>query len=199
MRARMRQSTAAASQSFLSGEDVRKLDRDLRILIATDGTLTRMLGVLADDEIVVQIVGQHIRHDEPDLSGSGRLPGGRLLQRHILLKGRSSGNPFVAAESLIAVDLLPPAITENLTTTDRPIGEVISGCCLETSKEAATVWMGELPDWLVPAGPRSSPSRTAVARRYRIISAGQPVLLITEYFLPHIFRVPTAHVAPLSP
>ncbi|MGB8206603.1 MAG: chorismate--pyruvate lyase, partial [Mycobacterium sp.] len=33
---------------FLSDEDIRKLDRDLRILIATNGTLSRILTVVAN-------------------------------------------------------------------------------------------------------------------------------------------------------
>jgi chorismate lyase len=176
------------TECFLSDEEIRKLDRDLRILIATNGTLTRILNVVANDEMVVQIIKQQIHHVAPKIPEFEQLASGRVLQRHILLRGRSSGNPFVAAESLIAIDLLPPAITTSLTKTDCPIGEVMAASCLETFKEAAKVWIGELPGWLATAGYQNSQPRT-VTRRYRIITGGQPVLIITEYFLRNVFQV----------
>ena len=160
------------TECILSDEEIRKLNRDLRILIATNGTLTRILNVVANDEIVVQIVKQQIHDAAPKIPELEHLAVGRVLQRNILLKGRSSGNPFVAAESLIAIDLLPPAITTSLTETDRPIGEVMAASCLETFKEAAKVWIGELPGWLALDGYQNSRTRT-VARRYRIIAARQ--------------------------
>jgi len=48
------------TECILSDEEIRKLNRDLRILIATNGALTRILNVVADDEIVVQIIKQQI-------------------------------------------------------------------------------------------------------------------------------------------
>ena len=173
-------------QRFLSDDEVDKLNRELRILIATNGTLTRILGVVANEEIVLEIIDQQIRDIAPKLPEVEQLPSGRVLQRHILLKGRSSGNSFVAAESLIAIDQLPPAIVTSLTKTERPIGEVIAASCLETFKEAAKVWVGPPPGWLAVAGYQNAEPRI-VARRYRVISEGQPVMIITEYFLRNAF------------
>ena len=176
-----------AVECFLREDEIRKLDRDLRILIASDGTLTRILGIVADDEVVVQIVEQHVHAAAPQISGLEQLPGGRILQRRILLNGRSSGRSFVAAESLVAVDLLPAAITTTLLETERPIGEIMAASALETFKEAADVWIGRPPDWLALAGYQTS-APTIVARRYRVISDGQPAIIITEYFLRDDFQ-----------
>jgi chorismate--pyruvate lyase len=176
------------TECILSDEEIQKLSRDLRILIATNGTLTRILNVVTNDEIVVQIVKQQIHQAAPKIPELEHSASGRILQRDILLKGRSSGNPFVAAESLIAIDLLPPAIMTSLTTTDRPIGEVMAASCIETFKEEAKVWTGELPGWLQLDGYQSSRAKT-VARQYRIIAGGQPVIIITEYFLRSVWSV----------
>ncbi|CAM4397459.1 Chorismate--pyruvate lyase [Mycobacterium basiliense] len=172
---------------ILSDEEIRKFSRDLRILIATNGTLTRILNVVTDDEIVVQIIKQQIHDVPPKMTATEEFGAGRVLQRDILLKGRNSGTPFVAAESLIAIDLLPPAITTSLTETDRPIGEIMAASCIETFKEEATVWEGDLPVWLALDGHRNERKKT-VARRYRIIASGKPVLIITEYFLRSVFE-----------
>jgi chorismate--pyruvate lyase len=171
----------------LSGDEIRKLNRDLRILIATNGTLTRILNVVANDEIVVELIKQQIHDATLEIPELEHLPIGRVLQRNILLKGRSSGKPFVAAESLIAIDLLPPVITTSLTKTDRPIGEIMAECCIETFKEEAKVWIGELPRWFALDG-HQNPQTRIVARRYRIIAGGQPVIIITEYFLRGLFH-----------
>lgn len=178
-----------AIECFLPDDEIRKLNRDLRILIASNGTLTRILGIVANDEIVVQIVEQQVHGMTPRIPGLEQLPSGRLLQRRILLKGRSSGQPFVAAESLIAIDLLPPAITTSLTKTEHPIGEVMAASCLETFKESAKVWIGQPPGWLALAGYQNSEPRI-VARRYRVIAGRQPVIIITEYFLRNVFQDP---------
>jgi chorismate lyase len=176
-----------AIECFLPDDEIRKLNRDLRILIASNGTLTRILGIVADDEIVVQIVDQQVHDIAPRIPGSEQFPSGRVLQRRILLKGRSSGLPFIAAESLIAIDLLPPAITTSLTETERPIGEVIAASCLETFKETAKVWIGPPPGWVALAGYQNS-EPSIVARRYPVITGGQPVIIITEYFLQNVFQ-----------
>ena len=174
------------TEGFLPDGEIQKLNRDLRILIACNGTLTRILGIVANDEIVVQIVEQQVQNMASTMPDFEQLPNGRVLQRRIFLNGRSSGHSFVAAESLVAIDLLPPAITTSLTKTDRPIGEIMAASCLETFKETAKVWIGQPPDWLAVAGYESSKPRI-VGRRYRVMSGGQPVIIITEYFLRNVF------------
>jgi chorismate lyase len=174
------------TEGFLPDGEIQKLNRDLRILIACNGTLTRTLGIVANDEIVVQIVEQQVQSMASTMPDFEQLPSGRVLQRRIFLNGRSSGHSFVAAESLVAIDLLPPAITTSLTKTHRPIGEIMAASCLETFKETAKVWIGQPPDWLAVAGYESSKPRI-VGRRYRVMSGGQPVIVITEYFLRNVF------------
>lgn len=173
-------------EAELSVAQIRKLDRDLRILIATNGTLTRILSILANEEIAVEIINQQIHDVAPKIPGLDDFAIGRVLQRDILLKGRTSGNALIAAESLIAIDRLPRAIITSLTETDRPIGEVMAASSIETFKEEARVWRGRLPSWSALDGYQNS--RTGnVARRYRIIAGGQPVIIVTEYILRTVF------------
>lgn len=168
------------TECFLAGEDIHQFNRDLRILIATNGTLTRILGVVTDDEIVVQIIEQQLH--SCDIAGWEQLQGSRILQRRILLNGRDSGRRFVGAESLIAIDLLPGSIAADLMTTNSPIGEIMAASRLETFKEPADVWIAEPPDWLAAATRQTSPPKT-VGRRYRILIGGRPAIIVTEYFL----------------
>lgn len=170
----------------LSVTEIQRLNRDLRILIATNGTMTRMLKALANEEIVVDIVKQQIHDVAPELPELEGGAMGRVLQRDIVLRGQTSGNAFVAAESFIAIDRLPRAIMTSLTETDRPIGEVMASSHIETFKEEAKVWTGKVPRWLAHDEYENSPTKT-VARRYRVIAGGQPVMIITEYVLKTVF------------
>jgi chorismate--pyruvate lyase len=160
---------------FLSDEEICLLDRDLRILVATNGTLTRILGIVTGDEIVVQTIGQVI---QPTASG-------RSLERQVVLSVRHSRKAFVAAESSIAVDLVRSELIDDLLSTDRPIGELMVASRLEFFKEAPEVWFGDLPACLARASQRFAAQ--AVARRYAIIIAGQPAIVITEHFLQDIY------------
>ncbi|BBX85817.1 chorismate--pyruvate lyase family protein [Mycolicibacterium aubagnense] len=171
----------------LAVAEIRKLNRDLQILMATNGTLTRILNVLANEEIAVEIIRQQIHNVAPRMAECHGLASGRVLERDILLKGRTSGDAFVAAKSLVAMDLLPSEIMTSLMETDRPIGEIMAGSCIETYKEEAKVWAGKLPSWPALDGYRNSRVET-VARRYRIICGGQPVIVITEYILRTVFE-----------
>ncbi|GAB7145555.1 chorismate--pyruvate lyase family protein [Mycobacterium riyadhense] len=180
------QHTRPNRQRRLSSDQIRMLSRDLRVLIATNGTLTRILGVVVDEEIGVQVIEQQIHPSAPKILQSEQLPSGRILQRNVVLKGRRSGRPYIAAETLAAIDFLPPTIVTSLVTTDRPIGELLVSASLETLKELPEVWMGEHPSWGLPTGHANS-RLEAVGRRYRQFIGGQPVITISEYFPLDVF------------
>ncbi|SON58608.1 Chorismate pyruvate-lyase [Mycobacterium simulans] len=170
---------------LLVEEELRELSRDLRMLIATNGTLTGILGVVTDDDIDVEIIEQDSHSTAPKTADCEQLPTGRTVQRRFLLKGRRSGHPFVAVEALIAVDLLPPALATSLTTTNRPLCELMIRSGIETYRETAKVWMAELPVWAISG--EDQDSLPAVARRYRTFIGRQPTLTITEYFPQNAF------------
>jgi chorismate-pyruvate lyase len=165
---------------YLSRADIRDLKRDLRILVATNGTLTRVLEVITGEEIAVEIIDQRTHPtslDFPEFRGPAI---GSVVQRRIRLVGERSGTPYVAAESLIAEDDLPTDVRRILAETERPIGEVMLASGMETFKEAAEVWLANVPYWARADDKRGAP---VVARRYRTIAANVPIMSITEYFL----------------
>lgn len=171
---------------YLSTADIRALDRDLQILITTNGTLTRILEVISEDEIDVNVIEQSVHQVPPAVSGLEGFPSGPTLRRQVLLRGRRSGVPYVAAESYIAAERLPADVTATLRDTDRPIGEIVLASCIETYKDAAKVWVAPTPDWAGGPVGQGKPS-TTYARRYRMIAGGLPVICISEYFLVQSF------------
>lgn len=175
------QDKASPDRTILSKQDIQSFSRDIQILLATNGTLTRILSVVIDEEVEVEVFEQTVNDRLPGFSPSGEPIDGRLLQRKVLLRGKLSGKPFVAAESSIAIDLLPPPLVANLKQTNRPIGEIIATSCLELFKEAPEVWMGDPPHWSLPAVNHTLRQKT-IGRRYRMIIAGRPAIVVSEYF-----------------
>ncbi|BBX96732.1 chorismate--pyruvate lyase family protein [Mycobacterium lacus] len=179
--------------TFLRDEEIRQFSRDLRILLATNGTLTRILSILANEEVIAQVVNQDIHDSAPEATDPERFPKRRTIHRQVLLKGRSSGKLLVVAESLTSVDLAPSEFIENLTEISYPVGELLLANRIEAFKETPKFWTCALPDWLdVDEYPNLS--RQAVARRYRVIISGQPAIAITEYFPESIFACSTKTV-----
>jgi hypothetical protein len=73
---------------YLTDEDIGKFNRDLRMLIATNGTRARVLEVASNDEIVLQLIKQQIHRSStkiPEFKGSAM---SRVLRRQVLPSGR---------------------------------------------------------------------------------------------------------------
>lgn len=106
--------------------------------------------------------------------------GDLMMGRQILLQGESTGTNHVFAESLIAVDALPPALREALLQSDAPLGRLWVQHKLETRKEILRVWRTTEGE----GSPRFGAAGDAglLARSYRVFSSGRPIMLISEYF-----------------
>ena len=169
---------AAGFLARIGLEDLGTLTPLQRMLLACDGTLTDMVEAAFDEpirlvKIAVETMPAGEAARELDLG-----PGGLVMRRQILLQGASTGVNYVFAESLIAVDALPPALREALLQSDAPLGRLWVQHRLETRKEILRVW--RIPG----AAPRFGAAgvQGQLARSYRVFSAGRPIMLISEYF-----------------
>ncbi len=148
-----------------------------KILLTTDGTVTRLLELYTGEKIKVQKLEQNIRvgNVSPILNYNEEGP---ILYRRILLCGRV--NKYVYAESALVFERLSRDIQYGLLETDIPIGlmwkqektdmyrEVIE--CKIESCEKASAALGQ--DLDVPL----------LARTYLVFSERQPFGVITEKF-----------------
>ncbi len=156
------------------------LSRVQKILLATDGTVTRILEACAGEEMELTKLSHSV---VPWASADANLElreGEDVLSRMILLKGSQSGRTYLYAESQIVPGRLHPRLRYGLYNSDAPIGWLLWENRIETVRE--------LMRWGVePAGTCAShfqiDAREAlVSRTYRIISQRQPIMLITEKF-----------------
>jgi chorismate-pyruvate lyase len=144
------------------------------------GTVTEFLETLAGERIDADVVSQRAEpagHDNPLGLGPDA---GLLLRRAVLLIGRTSGRPFVYAESTIALGRLPEGVRHRLEQSRDPIGRVLLDHHLRIRREPL-------------AGPLVAPSiggeiaslvrGASLSRRYRIRIADEPAIVVSEWFL----------------
>ncbi|MGA3146790.1 MAG: chorismate pyruvate-lyase family protein [Acidimicrobiales bacterium] len=160
------------------------------------GTVTEWLEHLAGEPIDAVV-----RHQDmgPALGDDplGLAPGAPFLQRSVLLTGRGTGLAFVYAESAIAADRLPGSVLSRLQTSRDPIGRVLLDHQLVIRRDL-------LSD--PGAATRADPDVATLlvdgvhSRGYRIVLDGDPVMMVSEWFLGPVSVALTAHLwAPVPP
>jgi chorismate-pyruvate lyase len=149
-------------------------------LEASGGTVTQFLEDLAGEAVDADILAQ-----ETEPAGSdnwlGLEPGAELLRREVLLTGRATRRRFVYAESAIAAERLPDSLRRRLEQSREPIGRVLldHGIGIRRTALAGSV-IARSTDGRVEALIREAP----LSRRYLIVSGGDPVIVVNEWFLP---------------
>ena len=143
----------------------------------TSGTVTDFL-----EQLVGETIDAHAhRHDiieAPNANALGVEKGEPLLYRAATLRGRTSGRPYVYAESIIVVGRLPTGFGNQLETSTDPIGRILEEMRVTVTRQG----IGE-PDGVPRPNSDMKVSDYLVARTYRVDSQQIPVMIITEWFL----------------
>jgi chorismate-pyruvate lyase len=172
------QDAGDASLGWWGPLDHQGLSMVQRVLLTTDGTVTRTLEACAGEPMELVKLSQSIVPGASAGSDLGVADGDDVLFRRILMRGAHSGRHHLYAESLIAPSRLHPRLRHGLYHSDAPIGRLLWEHRVETVRE--------LVRWgLEPAGGCASyfdmdPRQTLVSRTYRVVSQRQPIMLITE-------------------
>ena len=160
--------------------EIESLDPFLRSLLFTDGTVTRALGVHVLDSVAVGRISQVPVPTLPDVAhGLEAPPDEELIRRQVSIGIGSPSIPVLWAESFMVPDRLPPGFLGLLDGAPDGIGQSLQRFSLESSRELCWFGMDSVPEW-APGG-RAKDGET-LCRLYRIISDGQPAILIFEYF-----------------
>jgi chorismate-pyruvate lyase len=163
------------------------LTRFQRMLLATDGTVTHILEAYAGEPIEVVKLLQEFdtctKADAPLELGEHEE---KVLRRQVVLRSSRSRQNLLYAEAVVVPGRVDAGFLDGLVGTDDPIGLLLERTRIETFREILRVFRE-------PAGPVGAvfgidAGAELVARTYRILSGGLPILLITEKFPPHLFR-----------
>jgi len=170
--------------------DVRfqEMDPFLRVLLVTDGTVTKFLEAYLWEPISVERCLQEeilLKRDVPLL---GVKEGESVILRRILLRGVGSGKAYTFAESLIRIHLLEEDVQKDLLEGRLGIGELLRDRRLETYREILEFGKEKAGEELALYFKIKSDD-PIYYRRYRITIKGLPVILITERFFEDHLRL----------
>jgi len=161
----------------LAEVEIVALDPFLRGLLFTDGTVSRALEAQTLSPVTVAAVEQ--------VTAPARQPVARYLgleQAEECIRRRvtmhiAEEHLAVWAESYIVLERLPSQFVATLGATPQGIGGSLQRLRLESSRELLCFGLAPPPRWA-----HAGASRSTLTRIYRIITQGQPALLITEHF-----------------
>jgi long-chain acyl-CoA synthetase len=152
----------------------------LRVLLVTDGTVTKSLEAFFWEPIDIALllhVEDRSDRDCPDLKIQ---VGDRASRRRVILRGRFTGSAYAFAETLIASDAFPLTFRRMLVEGEMGVGDLLREGRIETYRELVALERPVAGQW---AGFLAVDTSARVAlRRYNICHNGRAVIQITEVF-----------------
>ncbi len=168
--------------------DLLKLSPLQRIILIYNGTLTKLLENLLNEQLTVIKSYENVETNEEAIPYLELPAKQSIISRKICLQGQDSGINWLYAESIIIPERLPPLFRQELLESQIPIGKLWSKHRVETFKEL-------LPPFEEPAEQlalyfKVESEHRLLGRTYRVFSQQQPIMMLTEKFPAHYFTEP---------
>jgi chorismate-pyruvate lyase len=158
------------------------VEPSLRVLLASDGTVTDMLQTICREGINARKIAQEVQPAVRSIQPLELAPGEAVLRRRVLLQGNRTGTNYVYADSWIAIDRLDARFRKGLLESDTPIGRLWRNNRVEIFKEIISVWQTAARHIGGYFG--TSAKTNLLVRTSRVFVLSRPTMLITEHFSP---------------
>jgi chorismate-pyruvate lyase len=152
----------------------------LRVLLVTDGTVTKTLEAYFGEAIEVDVIEHAERTSEAAYPQINVAAGDHILHRYVRLIGKTTRKVYAVAESVAVLEHISQQIRRKLLEEHKGIGELLREGRLETYRELLTANLTAAGQWA--ADLHVAPADNVVTRDYRIYQGGRAVLLIREVF-----------------
>jgi chorismate-pyruvate lyase len=160
--------------------DVASLPPILRVLLVTDGVVTRILEAWFGEPIDVDVLSHSELLSERSYPEVSVNVGDRILSRRVVLRGRVTHAPYAFASSVVVSDCLPPEVRRGLVEDRKGIGELLSANRLETYRELIAIRRCDAAGQACHL--KVATDTCVVSRTYRIHLNGRAAMLIEEVF-----------------
>lgn len=160
--------------------DLTQVGPALRMLLFTDGTVTRTLEAQTLSPVTVDVVSQDRlpapASITPHLAVASET---EVVRRRVRIGVGEPSAPVIWAESHMAPNRLPDDFLNALDDASDGIGGSVQQVQLESWRQMLWFGFDGVPEW---SGTDTSGNQMAISRLYRMIAGGKPVLLISETF-----------------
>lgn len=151
-----------------------------RALLAIDGTVTQFIEAYMLEPVdVLRLDQQELRLAERD-AWLDLDAGVVVIRRRVMLCGRDSGRFYAWADSVIDAAQIATPMRGALEQEGGGIGRMLIDAGVESRREA--LWYGRERPLEVPAPVAAHWPGEFLARSYRVLAGGRPMMLITERF-----------------
>ncbi|WP_309492408.1 chorismate--pyruvate lyase family protein [Candidatus Hecatella orcuttiae] len=162
----------------------RKLGEGQKILLTTDGSVTRILEILTGKPVVVKTLSRRVAPADAQTARWLQVPkGSRVNYRMVELRNPRPPRVLAVARSWTALSRLAAGIRRDLTCTDLPIGRIISRHRLEVRREILSIRMVSASGVLARSF-RVGEGTSLLSKTYNIIHGGNILIRIEEFFPP---------------
>jgi beta-ribofuranosylaminobenzene 5'-phosphate synthase len=151
------------------------------ILLLTDGSVTTLLEAISGEDVSVTTLSQVVARAGIDVAAALEIETGEMVNhRTVVLNNSRTGEALVYAVSYTPLFRLEPGFTDDLMRADIPIGKILKKHAIESRREILTIGVRGSDTTITRVlGNRPGPF---LFRRYKIIRAGKPLMLIEEFF-----------------
>lgn len=151
-----------------------------RILLITDGTLTKILETYVHEDLQVVKLSEEKQVTSQNNPLLELTVGQEIITRKIVLQGKSTKNNWLYAESILVLERLQEEFKEKLLHSKQPIGKLWLESRMETYKEIVLVDREQAND--LASLFRIEREEYLLYRTYLVFSNNKPIILITEKF-----------------
>jgi len=151
-----------------------------KIILQCDGSLTRLLEVMFNEQFELKVLHEEISHCNKSMKELALKENDEFMERKIILSGCQTKKTYLYAESVIALKHLTPQFHHALIDKSQPIGKIWEDQKVETYKNMVEWGMTKL-------GPAAGffdlkQENNVLYRKYFVYSNQKPTMMITEKF-----------------
>ncbi|MCP8322886.1 MAG: chorismate pyruvate-lyase family protein [Candidatus Methylarchaceae archaeon HK02M2] len=159
-----------------------KLSDVQKVLLTTDGSITRLLEILTGNPVIIITKIKAIISVDEELAKELKIEvREKTNYRVVYLKNTDSDRALIFARSWTPIMRLGGAIKKDLTSTDMAIGKILAKHKLETRREVISMDLLKADDMLKEAFKLKS-GEHMLSRYYNIIHEAKILIRINEIF-----------------
>jgi len=158
-----------------------------KILLTTDGSITRILEVLTGKPVTLKTITRVLIKADEDLARDLKIRSGDVVNYRVVHLKNPDDRALIFAKSWTPLMGLSEVIKKDLTSADIPIGKIIVKHKIETRREITLIGIINADDEIVEAFNIKFGDLT-LSRYYNIIHEAKILIRINEVFPASSFR-----------